>query len=99
MSWGLDDPAWAYQTESTIGKNPLVSLFAATGDSGAQVQWPAVSNFVVGVGGTSVYLNSDGSFAYENGWTGSGGGCSPKNNGTAAQWGWSGYLTEILITI
>jgi kumamolisin len=58
-----------------------VSLFAATGDRGAydcqdgdltdhrlSVDWPAASAGVVAVGGTRLYLNSDGSYGHEAGW-------------------------------
>ncbi|HUO56332.1 MAG TPA: peptidase S8/S53 subtilisin kexin sedolisin, partial [Candidatus Paceibacterota bacterium] len=51
-------------------------FFASSGDQGAGVSWPAASPNVIGVGGTSVVLKSDGTFNSERGWVGSGGGIS-----------------------
>jgi len=51
-------------------------FFAATGDGGAPGGWPAFSSNVVAVGGTTLLLNSDGSYYGETGWSGSGGGIS-----------------------
>jgi hypothetical protein len=51
-------------------------FFAASGDKGAGVMWPACSANVVGVGGTTLQLNSDGTVSSETGWSGSGGGIS-----------------------
>lgn len=58
-----------------------VSLFDASGDSGAydcqdadltdhrlSVEWPAASANAIGVGGTRLYLNPDGSYSHEAGW-------------------------------
>jgi subtilase family serine protease len=53
-----------------------ITFVAATGDTGAPTGWPAVSPNVVGVGGTSMYLSKNGSWAAEYGWDLSGGGVS-----------------------
>jgi kumamolisin len=58
-----------------------VSMFVASGDSGAydcqaedlrdhrlSVDWPASSAGAIGVGGTRLYLNVDGSYQRETGW-------------------------------
>lgn len=50
-------------------------FFAASGDSGSGVQWPAVSPNVVGVGGTTLNL-MNGQLSSEIAWSGSGGGLS-----------------------
>ena len=64
------------------------SVFAATGDGGAYtgcsaqegiqtaVSYPASSPYVTAVGGTTLNTNSDGSYASETAWAGSGGGVS-----------------------
>lgn len=60
-----------------------VSLLVASGDNGSDgcgdgtvvADWPAAHPSVVAVGGTSVYLNANGS-KREKGWSGSGGGVS-----------------------
>ncbi|MGP0066705.1 MAG: Calx-beta domain-containing protein [Isosphaeraceae bacterium] len=54
-----------------------VTLVASTGDHGILSQeYPAFSPNVVAVGGTSLYLNPDGSYLTETAWQGSGGGIS-----------------------
>jgi subtilase family serine protease len=51
-------------------------FFASSGDNGAGASWPASSPNVVGVGGTSLTLNVNGSVKSETAWKGSGGGVS-----------------------
>ena len=53
-----------------------VSFFASAGDNGAEVEFPAVSPSVVGVGGTKISLDSAGDKLSETTWNGSGGGTS-----------------------
>jgi len=53
-----------------------ITFVGATGDTGAPAGWPAVSPNVLGVGGTSMYLSSKGSWSAEYGWDFSGGGVS-----------------------
>jgi kumamolisin len=60
------------------------SIYAASGDCGAYatcsstigVQDPASQPYMVGVGGTTLYLTGDGSYSHESAWSGSGGGVS-----------------------
>ncbi|QBR03121.1 S53 family peptidase [Paraburkholderia pallida] len=66
-----------YATSSSwdsMFSNLTMSYVAATGDAGAEVNWPAVSQYVLGVGGTSLSLN--GSTRSETVWSGTGGGIS-----------------------
>jgi subtilase family serine protease len=75
MSWGGDE----FSDEATLDSH-FVSVsgapfFAASGDDGAGVSWPAVSPNVIGVGGTGLVLRN-GIFASEHAWQGSGGGVS-----------------------
>ncbi len=49
---------------------------AASGDSGTGVTYPAASPDVIGVGGTSLTLDSNGNYLSETAWSGSGGGLS-----------------------
>ncbi len=66
-----------------------VNVFVSSGDAGSnpssngqssngplQVEYAASDTAVIGVGGTSLLLKSDGSVKSETGWTGSGGGAS-----------------------
>ena len=47
-----------------------------TGDAGAQVNYPAISPYVIGVGGTDLSIDSAGNRLSETAWGGSGGGSS-----------------------
>lgn len=53
-----------------------VTFVAASGDSGHGVGYPSASPFVVAVGGTTLTVNANGSWASETAWSGSGGGAS-----------------------
>jgi Bacterial Ig domain len=79
MSWGSGE----FSTETSLDSHfttpnghTNVAFFASSGDSGKGTEWPAASPNVIGVGGTSLYLNPDGSYSYESAWSGSGGGIS-----------------------
>ncbi len=62
-----------------------VSWVAATGDSGGQSLFPATSPNVLGVGGTSLKLNSDNSIQSETAWANSSGGNSALESKPAYQ--------------
>ena len=75
MSWGASE----FSSESGYDyhfNRAGVTFCASSGDSGAGVDWPAVSPYVVGVGGTTLNLDSSGNVLSESGWSGSGGGTS-----------------------
>jgi len=75
MSWTVGE----FNGESSYDNDFVasgVTFLAAAGDSGTGVAYPAVSPDVVGVGGTSLHLNSNGSYQSETAWSGSGGGIS-----------------------
>lgn len=87
MSWGFDE----FPEEVTLDahfEKPGVTFVAASGDSGEQVQWPAVSPNVLSVGGTSLYLDVNGNYLSEAGWSGSGGGISLYEDLPYYQSGW-----------
>ncbi len=74
MSLGGPEGNWTSSVDAAFtGKG--VSYLAATGDSGASVQWPAVSPNVVAVGGTTLSYSGSGSRS-EVTWSGTGGGTS-----------------------
>jgi kumamolisin len=94
-SWGMSEstsPASFLQSENDIFKQMAAqgqSVFAASGDSGAYdhgdqlaVDDPAAQPFVIGVGGTRLSVNPDGSYESETTWNdssnggGGGGGIS-----------------------
>jgi subtilase family serine protease len=64
-----------------------VTFVASTGDSGSPGEYPAYSPNVVAAGGTSLYLNPDGSYKSESAWSGSGGGTSGFESEPAYQGG------------
>lgn len=76
MSWGDSETtgqtALDYHFISPYG----ATFFAASGDYGTGVSWPAFSANVVSVGGTSLNFDDLGNFISESAWVGSGGGLS-----------------------
>jgi len=76
MSWGgsefFGESLYDYHFSQATG----VTFTAASGDSGTGVIWPSASPYVVGVGGTTLQLDSFGNVTSETAWSGSGGGIS-----------------------
>ena len=75
MSWGGSE----FSTETSYDSYfnaPGIAFFASSGDSGAGVIWPSSSPNVIGVGGTTLNLDSSGAVISETAWSGSGGGVS-----------------------
>jgi len=73
MSWGFPEGQAVFASdEATYDKvftTPGVTFVASTGDYGAaDPEYPAFSPNVVAVGGTSLTLNTDGSYNSETGW-------------------------------
>jgi len=56
--------------------HPGIAFTVSSGDSGYGPEYPASSKYVTAVGGTSLFLNSDGSYNQELAWGGAGSGCS-----------------------
>jgi subtilase family serine protease len=57
-------------------KVPGVTFVASSGDSGDGVEYPAGSQYVVSVGGTTLTVDSASNYVGETAWSGSGGGAS-----------------------
>jgi hypothetical protein len=78
MSWGGGESSGESSdtTFTTPSNHTGISFFAASGDTGGQVIYPAASQNVVAVGGTSLTLNGDNSYNSELAWSGGGGGAS-----------------------
>jgi subtilase family serine protease len=74
-SYGSVEFASQSQFDSRFNR-PGVAFTFSTGDFGYGVQYPASSPFVTAVGGTSLFLNGDGSYMSEAAWGGAGSGCS-----------------------
>lgn len=75
LSWGGSEfhGETAYDTAAYFGK-PNVTFVAASGDDGgaARAEWPAVSPYVVSVGGTTLSVTGSGSVRSETAWSASG---------------------------
>jgi hypothetical protein len=74
MSFGSVEAGWA-STVDRYFTGTGMTYVAASGDSGSQVLWPAVSPNVVAVGGTSLNWSGSGT-RYEAAWLHTGGGLS-----------------------
>lgn len=91
MSWGGSESSAETTYDSHFSSPSGVTFVASSGDSaeGTGVEWPASSPYVVGVGGTSVYLDANGNkTAPEVAWADSGGGLSTVELMPAYQTGW-----------
>lgn len=89
LSWGASEHEYSQssidQIDNVLAAAPEkhISVFAASGDSGAynglsflNVNFPASSPYVIGVGGTSLSVTASGTYLSETAWNGSGGGYS-----------------------
>ncbi len=76
MSWGGAEFPEEVSLDSHFVSKSGAPFFASSGDNGSGASWPASSPNVIGVGGTSLSLKSDGSLSKEIAWSGSGGGIS-----------------------
>jgi hypothetical protein len=75
MSWGGSEFSWETSYDSTF-QHARVTFVASAGDAGSVVSYPAASPYVLGVGGTSLNVDSSGNYLGETGWSQSGGGTS-----------------------
>ncbi|MGN6688518.1 MAG: S53 family peptidase, partial [Actinomycetales bacterium] len=66
------------KTYSNYYNHPGIAVTVSSGDNGYGAEYPASSQYVVAVGGTSLRHNSDGSWS-ETAWSGAGSGCSKYN--------------------
>jgi subtilase family serine protease len=73
MSWGGTEFADEANYEHYFTSKKGATFFAASGDTGNGVSWPAVSANVIAVGGTTLRMSGK-TLISEEAWTGSGGG-------------------------
>ena len=95
MSWGSPEFSGEAVYDSYF-QVPGVTFVASSGDTGeltngVAAEWPAVSPYVIGVGGTTLLLDANNNRSSEVGWSGSGGGLSTIYSTPAWQTGWSPY--------
>lgn len=74
MSFGSAEAGWVATVDSKFNGTGMTYV-AASGDTGAQVDWPAVSPKVLAVGGTGLKWSGSGT-RYEEAWARAGGGVS-----------------------
>ena len=75
-SYGGPESAAQISYDTSYYRHPGVAVTASSGDSGFGVQYPAASQYVTAVGGTSLTPMSSPRGYTESGWTGAGSGCS-----------------------
>src|SRR5437667_3849731 len=93
MSWGaMEFSGMSYYDGHFNRAN--VSFTASSGDGGAGVEWPAVSPYVLAVGGTSLYLDANNKRTSETAWSGSGGGASSFYSIPSYQSGWQASIAR-----
>lgn len=74
-SWGASEFSTETSYDSYLN-HPGVPITVSSGDNGYGVEWPAASQYVTAVGGTTLTLNSNSTRAKETVWSGAGSGCS-----------------------
>ena len=94
MSWGGSEFSGETALDSYFN-HAGVTYLAASGDGGAEVLWPAASQYVVAVGGTTLTIRSDGTYGSESAWSGSGGGQSAYVPKPSFQSGLSGSYRQV----
>jgi subtilase family serine protease len=88
MSWGGGESLLETTFDTHFAVNG-VTFVASSGDSGSGVEYPAASPDVVGVGGTTLNVDSGGNYISETSWSGSGGGQSAYENEPTYQAGYA----------
>lgn len=75
LSWSYDETPDEEQDDFHF-KSEKVLFFAASGDDGGRVEYPAASPYVVSVGGTELLRDENDTIIVEKGWNSAGGGNS-----------------------
>nr|WP_211226955.1 putative Ig domain-containing protein [Amycolatopsis benzoatilytica] len=75
-SYGGAEDGTEPTSDSTYFHHPGVAITASTGDNGYGISYPASSQYVTAVGGTSLTRNSSARGWGETAWSGAGSGCS-----------------------
>jgi subtilase family serine protease len=74
-SWGGGETSNEATYDSHFQQNGVVYV-ASSGDTGGQREWPAVSPYILSVGGTNLKTDTLGSYLSESAWSSAGGGKS-----------------------
>lgn len=84
-SYGGSESASETTSDTQFYEHSGVAVTASSGDSGFGVQYPAASQFVTAVGGTSLARASNARGWSETAWSGAGSGCSADESKPAFQ--------------
>jgi subtilase family serine protease len=75
-SWGGSEYSSEGSDSAAYFDHPGVAITVSSGDNGYGVEFPASSQYVTAVGGTTLNLTSGGARSSETAWSGAGSGCS-----------------------
>jgi subtilase family serine protease len=75
-SYGGNEYSGEVSDSSTYFNHPGVAITVSSGDSGYGVEFPAASQYVTAVGGTTLRLTSGNARSSETAWSSAGSGCS-----------------------
>jgi subtilase family serine protease len=75
-SYGGSEYSSETNDQNTYYNHPGVAITASSGDGGFGVEFPAASQYVTAVGGTTLRLTAGNAYAGETAWSGAGSGCS-----------------------
>lgn len=75
-SYGGSEYSSETSDEAAYYNHPGIAITVSSGDGGYGVEFPAASQYVTAVGGTTLTLTSSNAYAGETAWSGSGSGCS-----------------------
>jgi subtilase family serine protease len=74
-SWGASESSGETSWDNAYFDHPGIAITASTGDSGYGVEWPAASQYVTAVGGTTLTVSGN-TYVGETAWVDGGSGCS-----------------------
>ncbi len=75
-SWGAGEYSGETSDETRYFKHPGVVITASSGDGAYGVEFPAASQYVTAVGGTTLNLGANNTYGSETAWADAGSGCS-----------------------
>jgi subtilase family serine protease len=75
-SYGSSEYSGELSDQTNYFNHPGIAITASAGDGGYGVEFPASSQFVTAVGGTTLNLNANSSYKSETAWSKTGSGCS-----------------------
>ena len=90
-SYGGNDSSSDSSYDSTYFNHPGIAITVSSGDNGYGVQYPAASQYVTAVGGTTLNRASNARGWSETAWSGAGSGCSAYFIVGTRLWLWGSF--------